>query len=152
MTLRKALLFVLTLAVFGVLVTIANGPAPVLAHKDKVVDQTIELTLSDFFYQAKGAAKSAPITVKAGQLVRFVLTNPSKLVHEMHIGRKANTKDQLYDEPLDDMYDSVWLNPGQSAELWVKIPDKPGEWELGCFHEEHYNSGMHTKLIILPKS
>ncbi len=49
------------------------------------------------------------------------------------------------------MYDSVWLNPGQSAELWVRIPDRPGEWELGCFHEEHYNAGMKTKLIIQPK-
>ncbi|MBI1742737.1 multicopper oxidase domain-containing protein [Candidatus Acetothermia bacterium] len=152
MILRKALLFVLAIAIVGILTIVTNSPTTVLAHKDKVVDQTIELTLSDFFYQAKGAAKNAPITVKAGQLVRFVLTNPSKLVHEMHIGRKANTKDQLYDESLDDMYDSVWLNPGQSAELWVKIPDKPGEWELGCFHEEHYNAGMKTKLIIQPKS
>ncbi len=152
MTLKKAVLFVTVLGVFGLMASLAIGPTTVLAHKDKAVDQTIEVTMGDFFYQAKGAAKNAPITVKAGQLVRFVLTNPSKLVHEMHLGRKANTKDQLYDEPLSDMYDSVWLNPGQSAELWVRIPDKPGEWELGCFHEEHYNAGMKTKLIIQPKS
>ena len=119
MVLRKILLVVLATAIVGALAIFTHNPTTVMAHKDKVVDQTIELTLSDFFYQVKGAAKNAPITVKAGQLVRFLLTNPSKLVHEMHIGRKANTKDQLYDEPLDDMYDSVWLNPGQDRKSVV---------------------------------
>jgi uncharacterized cupredoxin-like copper-binding protein len=153
MTLKKTLPFLVAgAAVFGVAAMIAQNPVPVMAHKDKAVDQTIELILGDFFYQVKGAPKNAPITVKAGQLVRIVMKNPSQLVHEMHIGRKPNPKEQLYEEPLSDFFDSVWLNPGQSAELWIRIPDKPGEWELGCFHEEHYNAGMKTKLIIQPKS
>lgn len=152
MTLRRVSLFLMALTMLGTLAMIVNGPPPVMAHKDKAVDQTIKLTLGDFFYQVEGAAKDAPITVKAGQLVQFVITNKSELVHEMHIGRKPNTAEQFYEEPLSEMYDSVWLQPGQSAELWIRVPDKPGEWELGCFHEEHYNAGMHAPLVIQPKT
>ena len=152
LTLKKAPLFLAFAVAFGLLGMFANRPAPVMAHKDKAVDKTIELALGDFFYQAKGAAKNAPITVKAGQLVRIVMKNDSQLVHEMHMGRTPNTADQLYEEPLSEMYDSVWLEPGESAELWIRVPDKVGEWELACFHEEHYNAGMKAKFIIEPAS
>ena len=151
MTLKKTALFLMTLTAFAALLLIAQGPAPVMAHKGKVVDQVIKMTLGDFFYRVEGAAKNAPITVTAGQLVRFVISNQGELTHEMHIGRTANPAEERYEEPLSEMYDSVWLEPGRSAELWVRVPDKPGEWELGCFHEEHYNSGMHATFIIQPK-
>ena len=151
MKFQKLLLSLVTLTTLVIGVIMVNSPAPVMAHKDSVVGQTIKLTLGDFFYQVEGQPKNAPITVTAGQLVRFLISNTSDLVHEMHMGRNPDTANQLYKEALSDMYDSVWLNPGQSVELWILIPDKPGEWELGCFHEEHYNSGMHAQLIIQPK-
>ncbi|MBI1729333.1 multicopper oxidase domain-containing protein [Candidatus Acetothermia bacterium] len=151
MTSRKVFVSLVAMAVLVALVMVVKTPTPVMAHKDSVVNQTISLTLGDFYYQVEGQPKNAPITVTAGQLVRFLISNKSELTHEMHMGRKANPAEQKYDEPLNDMYDSVWLGPGQSAELWILIPDKPGEWELACFHEEHYNSGMHAPLIIQPK-
>lgn len=151
MILRRASLLLMVLGVFGALALVATSPTPVMAHKDKVVDQVIKLTLGDFFYQVEGAPKNAPITVTAGQLIRIFIANKGQLVHEMHIGRQASPQDQLYQEPLSEMYDSIWLEPGQTAELWLRVPDKPGEWELGCFHEEHYNAGMHAVFIIQPK-
>ena len=141
---------VAVVALTGIAFSLSTS-TPVMAHKDKAVDQTIEMKLGDFYYQVKDAPKNTPITVTAGQLVRFLITNEGELTHEMHIGRQADAAEQLYKEPLSDMYDSVWLEPEQSAELWIRIPDKPGEWELACFHEEHFNAGMHATLIIEPE-
>jgi len=126
--LKRIALSAFVLVGVGLLALIAMNPMPVTAHKDAKVDRKIEMTWGEMFYQVKEAAKNAPITVKAGELVKFVIKNEGKAVHEMHIGRKANTKDELYDEPLfADGYDSLWLGPGQSAELVLRIPDKPGE-------------------------
>ncbi|MEM4302205.1 MAG: hypothetical protein QW570_08910 [Candidatus Caldarchaeum sp.] len=111
------------------------------------------MTWGEMFFQVKGQAKNAPVTVKAGEVVKFVIKNIGQTMHEMHIGRKVNLKDEVYDEPLfTEGYDTLFLDKGQTAELVLIIPNKPGEWELGCLHEGHYPAGMKAKLIIQPKS
>lgn len=150
----KRLAFVFIVLVLGaVIVFVIPKPDSVKAHSAKRIDRTIEMTWGDMFFQVKGQPKNAPVTVKAGEVVKFVIKNTGQVMHEMHIGRKVNLKDEVYDEPLfTEGYDTLFLDKGQAAELVLIIPNKPGEWELGCLHEGHYPAGMKAKLIIQPKS
>ena len=54
-------------------------------------------------------------------------------------------KFRLVANGLPDFY----LHPGQEAELEMTLPAEVlGEWEMGCFRPNHYESGMHLKFIV----
>ncbi|MCF8567547.1 hypothetical protein LLE49_22770 [Alicyclobacillus tolerans] len=47
---------------------------------------------------------------------------------------------------------SPTLQPGGSLDLTFTVPNKPGNWEYGCFVQQfmHYVAGMHGTITILP--
>ncbi|MCY0875241.1 MAG: hypothetical protein OWT28_03050 [Firmicutes bacterium] len=47
---------------------------------------------------------------------------------------------------------SPTLQPGGSINLTFTVPNKPGEWEYGCFVQQymHYMAGMQGRITILP--
>lgn len=44
------------------------------------------------------------------------------------------------------------FSPGASLTLSFTVPDKPGDWEFGCFQQDgqHFLNGMHGTISILP--
>lgn len=43
--------------------------------------------------------------------------------------------------------------PGGSMTIRFKVPDKPGDWEIGCFQEtsQHYPNGMNGTVTIVKR-
>ncbi len=128
--------------------------------------RTVEVTLGDNFFEPKSLA------VKAGETVRFVLTNKGKLPHEFNLGDAAmhakHQKEMLamqqgggmdhaamghgamaehghgmsHDEP-----NTVMVPPGKTAELTWTFTQASGI-EFACNVPGHYQAGMVGTLKI----
>ncbi len=121
---------------------------PTMAHKESLIDQTLNLTVGDMFFQLQGQDQNAPINLKAGQLVRFVITNTGKVLHDLHFGKDPDLDNRLYKTDMIPGFDMLEIDSGQSIKLTMRVPADAGEWELGCFQIGHYESGQHAKIII----
>lgn len=75
------------------------------------------------------------IRVKAGSKVVFVITNTASNKHSFEI-----TDFKVYQE----------IKPGSTERVEWVVPDKKGEWDMGCFLTEPggVHEGMAGKLII----
>ena len=125
-------------------------------------------TRGDHFYEVKGNDRGTPLRVKAGQVFWIVLKNNGKFAHEISWGRNLIDKGNYYDGYRENLLENVqvkitgekfrlvanglpdfYLHPGQEAELEMTLPAEVlGEWEMGCFRPNHYESGMHLKFIV----
>lgn len=131
--------------------------------KPDEVDRTIQVALEDVYFEPE------KIAVKAGETVRFILTNNGSLVHEFNIGTphmhaehqvemqmmvdhgvleadKINTemmKMEMADGTTMEHEDpnSVLLEPNQTAEIIWKFAE-PTELEFACNIPGHYDAGM----------
>lgn len=144
MTFKKAAVGLMVLAVLMAM----GGRLVGLAHQEKLINRTVELAMGDMFFQLKGQEKGAPVTLKAGETVRIVLKNDGVVLHDIHFGKDADLKDRLYKTDLIPGLDMIELEKGQSVKLTLRVPDKAGEWEIGCFQPGHYEAGMKAKLIV----
>lgn len=128
--------------------------------------RTVELTLGDMYFEPKS------VQVKAGETVRFVLTNKGQLLHEFNLGDAAmhashqremlkmqqsglltptamkhhdmghGAMDMKHDDP-----NSVLVEPGKTSELtWTFA--KASNLEFACNLPGHYQAGMVGKLTI----
>ncbi len=112
----------------------------VKAHKKEALRE-VHLYMGDGYYRWEfkegdkpvRTERNAPMKLKVGQLLFFIAHNEGRLVHNAHIGRRANLTEQRYDEHLFENFFSLTLEPRSVVELEVLVPDKPGEWELGDF-------------------
>jgi uncharacterized cupredoxin-like copper-binding protein len=129
--------------------------------------RTIELTLGDMYFEPKA------VEVKAGETVRFVLTNKGQLLHEFNLGDAAmharhqqemlkmqqsgmmtSTGMKHMDMGQGSMSgmkhgdsNSVFVEPGKTAELtWTFA--KAANLEFACNIPGHYQAGMVGRLTI----
>lgn len=133
------------------------------------VSRTIEVTASDNFYEPE------KIEVKAGETVRFVVTNTGAVVHDFTLGTAAmhaeHQKEMAMmvehgviegdrinrDRMKMDMGgghtmehndpNSALLAPGQTAELVWKFTE-PMTLEFACNVPGHYESGMMGSIVV----
>ena len=92
------------------------------------------------------------ITVKAGEIVRFVVTNAGKHPHEMVLGTMQDLKEHNemmkqqpgmhHDEPH-----MAHVAPGKSAAIVWQFT-KPGEFYFGCFIDNHFEIGMIGRIRV----
>ncbi len=143
---KKAIAAVVVVAVLAL--AVALWLVPTLAHQEKLINRTMELTMGEMFFQLKGQAPNAPITVKVGEVIRFVIKNEGKILHDFHVGKEPDTENRLYKNNLIPGFDMVEVDPSQTVKLTLQIPDKPGEWEIGCFQPGHYEAGQKAKFIV----
>ena len=136
------------------------------------VDRTIEVALEDVHFEPES------INVKAGETIRFVLTNNGELVHEFNIGTphmhgehqaemqmmvdhgvlepdKINfnkMKMKMADGTTMEHDDpnSMLLEPKATGELIWKFA-KPMELEFACNIPGHYEAGMVGKIGFAEK-
>ncbi len=159
MTRRSLLKAISALSMTG-LVTTATGQM-VKAHKREALRE-VHLYMGDGYYRWEykesdktvRTEKNAPMRVKVGQVLFLIAHNEGRLVHNAHIGRRANLTEQRYDEHLFENFFSLTLEPRSVVELEVLVPDKPGEWELGDFSLDRNQKtlyeaiGMKAPLLV----
>lgn len=146
-----------TMAGLGTIVTGQTAKA----HKKEALRE-VHLFMGDGYYRWEykesdktvRTEQNAPMRVKVGQVLLLVAHNEGRLVHNVHIGRKANLAEQRYDEHLFENFFSLTLEPRSVVELEVLVPNKPGEWELGDFSLDRNQKtlyeamGMKAPLIV----
>ena len=108
---------------------------------DMHVTQTIEIEMSD-------AMRFTPdsISVKRGDVVKFVHKNTGQLVHEFVLGTQASLDEHAelmkkfpgmeHEEPY-----MIHVAPGEQGEITWKFSES-GEFAFGCLIPGHYDAGM----------
>ena len=94
----------------------------------------------------------AEITVKRGEIVRFVPVNKGQVLHEMVLGTMDDLKNHAelmrkhpgmeHDEPH-----MAHVAPGKSGEIGWQFTN-PGEFYYGCLIPGHFEAGMIGKVKV----
>lgn len=107
----------------------------------------IEVSLTD----SLKIETAAPMTVKAGEPVTFVVTNTGGTDHEFYLGdeaaQAAHAKEMAsmgmsHDEPT-----GIAVKPGATKELTFTFPTA-GAWLAGCHVNAHYGAGMKAPITV----
>lgn len=114
------------------------------------VDRTIAITMSDQMRYEPDV-----IRVKAGETIRFVVTNRGKVLHEIVLGTEKDLRehaelmrkfpDMEHDEPH-----MAHVKAGAKGDLVWQFT-KPGEFSFACLIPGHFEAGMVGKLIVATK-
>lgn len=121
--------------------------SPSTAVPSSPAAQTIDVKLTDALRM-----EPAQMTVKAGQPVRFVVTNTGATDHEFYLGDQAaqgeHGKEMMsmggmtHDEP-----EGIGLKPGETKELTYTFPEA-GMTLAGCHVTGHYGAGMKAQITV----
>lgn len=128
-------------------------PAPLTAPavEDPATPLVVPVTLGEFFFAPKA------LEVPAGRVVRFEVTNPGALPHELLIGdrhaqdeaekqmAKGGSSETSHSHGAD--VPSLYLEAGGRGVLEVTF-DEPGELLIGCHVPGHWAAGMRGTLTV----
>ncbi len=97
--------------------------------------------------------KPAEITVRAGETVRFEVTNGGQMIHDFFIGDEDAQDDHEAEMGGmsgmgDDTPSSLSLDPGAMKTLDFTFPADPGALLIGCHEPGHYAAGMVATVTI----
>jgi uncharacterized cupredoxin-like copper-binding protein len=149
----------------------------VVAHKagethklqPKRVESVVEIDMGDHYFANVQGVKNPTFTLPTGKTIGIHLHNEGTVLHEIVIGRTLKDGGD-YEEMLTElvssdvffyygevkaevggaMYGELEMDQGV-RDVWIRInvpANLKGEWELGCFAPDHYEKGMHAKLIF----
>ncbi len=111
------------------------------------VSRTIEVTMDD-------SMRFTPdkFTFKAGETVRFVVSNTGKIRHEMVIGSMAELNEHanmMRDKPAMQHAEAnmVTLAPGEQGDV-VWHFDKVGSFDFACLVPGHLEAGMKGMIEV----
>ena len=116
------------------------------------VHRRIAITMRDIAFEP------ASITVKAGETVRFVITNRSGIDHDFTLGDSAT---QLaHRQEMQDAMDmgaehhhhganAVMVKAGETRQLLWKF-GPAGQLEFDCNVPGHYEAGMKGTITVVP--
>jgi len=117
------------------------------AHPDKAIRTiTVEMTDQMRFVPSQ-------VTVKRGDIVRFVPVNHGKVMHEMVLGTSA----ELYQHAemmkkhaamKHDAPNMAHVAPGSNGVIGWQF-DNAGEFFFGCLIPGHFDSGMVGKIVVI---
>ena len=115
------------------------------------VDRTIRVTANDISFEPPA------IEVKAGETVRFLVTNASDVEHEFTLGDAETQEEhraemtQMADMAAEHAHDrdpnAVFLKGGETSEILWRFA-KSGQVEFACNVPGHYESGMKGTIAI----
>jgi uncharacterized cupredoxin-like copper-binding protein len=110
------------------------------------ISRTIKITALDMKYD------KPEIRVKAGETIKFVVTNTGKLRHEFMIGdmeeqrQHAEMMKQMPDMVHEDA-STLTLEPGATKSLVWQFT-KAGKLEVACHIPGHYEAGMRSQVVV----
>jgi len=93
------------------------------------------------------------INVRAGETIRFIVTNTGKLRHEFSIGDvEEQQKHAKMMKAMPNMQhkdpNTISLAPGKTGEIIWKFSDS-GDIEIACHVAGHYESGMKADVMVI---
>jgi uncharacterized cupredoxin-like copper-binding protein len=113
------------------------------------VSRTIEIAMTDDMRFTPDR-----IEVRQGEVVKFIVANKGRMLHEMVLGTKQELDshaammlkfpDMEHDEPY-----MTHLKPGARGQLIWNF-NRPGDFEFACLIPGHYQGGMVGKIKVLP--
>ncbi len=122
----------------------------ILAEK-RAVTRTLTIDMTDNMRFSPDT-----ITVKEGDIVRFVVRNKGRMLHEMVIGTPQELREHAalmakfpsmsHDEPY-----MVHVEPGKSGEIIWNF-NRAGTFEFACLIAGHYEAGMRGTITVTPRS
>jgi uncharacterized cupredoxin-like copper-binding protein len=110
------------------------------------ISRTIKVTALDIKYD------KPKIEVKAGETIKFIVTNAGKLRHEFIIGDAEEQKQhaemmrQMPDMVHEDA-NTITLEPGETKNLVWQF-SKAGKLEVACHIPGHYEAGMKSQVVV----
>lgn len=150
---------------------LAGATAPAWAHGDKhggtaaplvkeqkpwgvgaeprAASRTIEVRMTDDM-------RFSPerIEVRQGEVIRFVIRNAGKMMHEMVIGTQKELDEHAalmlkhpgmeHDEPY-----MAHVAPGKRGQITWNF-NRPGEFQFACLIAGHYQAGMKGSILVKP--
>ena len=144
------------------------------AHKlqPKRLEAVFEIDMGDHFFGNPEGDKNPTFTLPAGKTIGIHIHNAGEVLHEIMIGRTLVMKEgeHGYEQNLTELvpsdvffyygdvkaevggatYEEIEMDEGL-VDVWIRLnvpAELKGEWEIGCFAPDHYEKGMHTKLIF----
>ena len=96
----------------------------------------------------------AEITVKRGEVVRFVPVNKGQVMHEMVLGTMDELKKHAelmkkHPEMEHDEPHMAHVAPGMQGVMGWRFT-RPGEFFYGCLIPGHFEAGMIGKVTVIP--
>lgn len=138
--------FAFVTLVFLVVAGCSAGNTPTASSTGPV---TIDVRLSDDLRM-----EPSSITVKAGQVLRFAVTNMGSMNHEFFLGDVAaqmqhgqemmGSTGMMHDAPS-----GIGMEPGMMKTLDHTFV-APGTYEAGCHVNDHYGAGMKMVITVEP--
>ena len=120
-----------------------------IAGKPAWVSRTIEIDMTD-------AMRFTPdkITVKQGEIVRFVVANKGRMLHEIVIGTPEKLMEHaaLMRKFPGMQHDAPYMAhvpPGKTGEIVWNF-NRPGTFEFACLIAGHFEAGMRGTLTVTP--
>lgn len=116
-------------------------------------DRVVNITMSDLSFQPDA------LTVKAGETIRFVLTNKSGIEHDFTLGDAATQRQHR--KEMAEMFknggamhhhddpNAVMVKPGETAELTWRFT-RSGDLEFDCNVPGHSEAGMKGAIAVIP--
>ncbi len=94
----------------------------------------------------------AELMIKRGEIVRFVVRNDGKVLHEMVIGtmKQLKTHAELMKKHPGMEHDEPYMahvDPGREQSITWQFT-KAGEFYYGCLIPGHFEAGMIGKIIV----
>lgn len=96
------------------------------------------------------------LTLKAGTVYQFVVSNPSKINHVVtarELLATAKTLELFKSSPRKDYQTAdlaagITMQPGQILE-WTFVPQKLGKYKVGCSQARHAAAGMQSIIEVV---
>ena len=89
-------------------------------------------------------------SIPTGQEITLDLSNNGAVVHEFVIMKfGTNVGENFGDEDEANIYWEAELDPGRSDTFTFTAPSQPGEYQIVCGTEGHYQAGMVGKLTVV---
>ena len=118
-----------------------------IAGDAKAITRTITFNMSDNMRFTPDK-----IDVKQGDIIKFVIKNTGKVMHEMVIGTKKELDEHAalmvkfpgmeHEEPY-----MAHVGPGKTGEI-IWTFNKPGTFDFACLIAGHYQAGMVGKINV----
>src|SRR5258708_10347714 len=110
-------------------------------------NRTIVVRMHDYKFSPE------EITVKQGEIVRFVATNAGAEIHEMVLGTMEDLREhaRMMKKPGEKMHHDephiAQAAPGDSAVITWQFT-RPGEFHFGCLVDDHFDRGMVGRIRV----
>jgi len=104
----------------------------------------LKVNMTDFMFDP------ATYTVPAGETITLELTNNGSVTHEFVIMKFGTDIGSEFDDAdKENVYWETQLDPGSSETFTFTAPSEPGEYQVVCGVEGHFQAGMLASMIVV---